>query len=335
MGNKVLITGAAGFVGASLIEALLNDSQCPFDSICGIDLDRSGAPSNLRTLITDLDACHSMPVALLDRGDTVIHLAAIAPLPDNQCNPQSSMRNNVESLANMLEHARLRGVSKFIFMSSGAVYENNRDLPFQEDNIVNPTLIYPTSKYIGETLCKTFADCYEMSIDVIRLFNLYGPYQAYERKQPPLIGYLIKNMLLNGDVVLYQNNPNIKRDYIYIEDLTELLATLCRDTTPGFRLINACSGVNTSVQEIADTIANLVGFDPSRISYAKKRMYWDRYSELFAGHYPLSRKIVESEVDKITLGSVKVLRQFIDVDAMTPLTDGLEACVEYAKEKFS
>ena len=216
---NVLITGGAGFVGSNLINGLLN---IPKIKITVIDNLSYGNLKNLRNVYNkikfirkDITKINSSDF-FISKIDVIIHLAAIAPLPDNQIDPYESMKNNVAGTANMLEISRLLKIKKFIFISSSAVYEGSskRKIKSHENDKINTTLIYPTSKQMGEKLCDIYMKTYNLNIYVLRLFNLYGPNQDMYRKHPSLISQIIKSINKNQKLKVYNFDNKVKRDYV-------------------------------------------------------------------------------------------------------------------------
>ncbi|EGR2537682.1 NAD-dependent epimerase/dehydratase family protein [Vibrio cholerae] len=124
--------------------------------------------------------------------DVIIHCAAIAPLPECQKNLFKCIEQNIAMCGAISYFATKIGCENIIFFSSGAVYEGSGDRLCSETDDIDTALIYPTSKYLAEKSFSSVARTYGINVVSIRLFNLYGPWQDYFRKQPPLLGYLIK-----------------------------------------------------------------------------------------------------------------------------------------------
>ena len=246
---NIIITGIAGFVGTSLCEKLIRKKNI---NIIGIDDLSYGSIDKLKPFIKKIhfikkDICKLNIKDLLKfkKIDYVIHLAAITPLPDNQINPKNSISTNVAGTANMLEISRALEIKKFIFISSGAVYERSKESKngFNEKDKINTLLTYPTSKFFGEKLCDIFNETYNLPVVKIRLFNLYGPRQDYSRKHPAFLAQVLKHLIQDKRLKIYNKNNNIKRDYLYIDDLLRLIYKLLNYKTKNNNLlINACSG---------------------------------------------------------------------------------------------
>lgn len=335
---NILITGVAGFVGSTLCKELLRFKSL---NIIGVDNLSYGKMENInkfknRIQFLKKDVCNLKIKDLNQFGkiSIIIHLAAIAPLPDNQMNPFESIKNNVASTANLLEISRYLEIQKFIFMSSGAVYERTNDVKtkLSEKEIINPILMYPTSKDFGEKLCDIFYETYNLPTIKIRLFNLYGPRQNYTRKHPPLLSQLIKSILTDQKVTIYNLNKNIKRDYIYIDDLIALISKIINDkkhTLP--RLINACSGESLSVPEIIKKIELIAKKQFIIESPKHSSNFWGKYKQLFQGKYKIKDIIIENEIYKKAEGDPSVFKSIIKKEPINFET-GIKKCIEYAKK---
>ena len=335
---NILVTGIGGFVGSTLCNELLKFKNI---NIIGIDDLSYGDLSNINNFkkkikIINKDICYLKLSDLKKYGkiSIIIHLAAIAPLPDNQTNPYQSMKNNVAGTANLLEISRFLEIKKFIFISSGAVYErtNSKKNKLSEKDDVNTVLIYPTSKIFGEKLCDIFFETYNLPTTKIRLFNLYGPKQNYTRKHPPLLSQIIKSILQDKKIVIYNLNKNIKRDYIYIDDLIELISNIIKDKKNKLpRLINACSGESLSVPDIIMKIEKILQ-KKLIISKSKKiSNFWGKYNKLFVGKYKINDFIIENEVYKNAEGNPKLFKKIIKRKPINFET-GIKNCIEYAKK---
>ena len=128
-------------------------------------------------------------------------------------NPSKAYENNLSGYANVLEGCRRSSkVKRIIFSSTSAVYENNKEIPFKENLIINPDLIYSCTKQAGEILSKSYANLYQMDIIVSRFFNVYGEHQDIHRSMPPFMSYLAKEIFYQG-ILLFTINLKLKETY--------------------------------------------------------------------------------------------------------------------------
>ncbi|HJD21037.1 MAG TPA: NAD-dependent epimerase/dehydratase family protein, partial [Candidatus Gemmiger faecigallinarum] len=224
---KVLVTGAAGFIGGQLCHALWKRG----DAVVGIDNFSYGNLDNLRfedhdfgpdVLRMDIRDREKLPELFeKERFDVVYNIAGIAPLPDCQSDPVEAVSVNTLGLVNLLELCRRHGVKHLVQASTNAMYENETEFPTVEDKFNAPTLIYPSTKYCAEQFCRSFAETYNMNVTCLRFANVYGPHIDCLRKQPPFVGYMIRE-LYYGRVPEFHSDGNQRRDYIYVDDLIDL-----------------------------------------------------------------------------------------------------------------
>ncbi len=300
---KVLITGAAGFIGSQLAhrfwmngeELVLADNfsygrrenlvfpdhDFNEDIICMDIRDRNGIKQ------------------LFEKGgiDYVYNIAGIAPLPDCQLSPQEAADVNLTGFINILENARIYGAKKIIQASTNAIYENADSFPVKEDSFALPSLIYPNTKYAAERFAQSYCDAYGMSVTCLRFSNVYGPHTDCLRKQPPFMAYMIRELYYDR-VPVFHSTGEQRRDYIYVDDLAELAVSV--RNTGGFDAVNASSGRNYSVNELYEMAQKIMGKD-IRAVYAQDAHYWEQYPGLYQGKFPVKQSILNHEINKYTL----------------------------------
>jgi nucleoside-diphosphate-sugar epimerase len=338
---KYLITGIAGFVGSSLARAILK--KIPYAVITGIDNMSFGYRERLDDIIDKIEFIEGDIVniqGLLDgrHFDSIVHCAAIAALPECQRDSYRALNQNVAICGSIVDYALATGSRDIIFFSSGAIYESTKQFPTSEDVKIATSLVYPTTKYIAELYFEAMCRSHQLNVTAIRLFNLYGPHQDYFRKQPPLIGYLLTNLIRQQEAILFSTGEQC-RDYIYIDDLLELVILGAEkmnvlQTGGKFLAVNAGSGKPISVNHIISLLENI-----SECRLKVKRMpatqYWDKYSEIFDRKISIDRAVIEREVNKQTEASVdKVLNEF-KWTAKVSLEEGLTACFNHARRQIS
>ena len=331
---KYIITGGLGFIGSHLSDFLIknycsdnntntntnNNNNTNTKDLLIIDNCYSGVLDNItetvRNKITIIkDDIRNIEISkYFDEGDIVIHLAAISSLPECQSNPVMAYDVNVNGTLNILEICRKKNVKKIIFASTSAVYENNINFPCKENDIVKPSLIYSMSKYNCEQLCLSYVKNYNMNISIIRFFNVYGGNQDYRRFSPPLTIYIFNELINNRQPILHSNGKQ-KRDYVYIDDLINLIMKIINyniqnnilDNITGNisnisgEIFNACSGELVSVNEIYDIFKKELKSDIIPI-YRDAMCFWNKYENIIYGNNPINNYIIEDEVNKFTLG---------------------------------
>jgi len=295
---KYIITGGLGFIGSHLYTKLKKDN-----SILLIDNLYSGTVDNIQELDTNnfinKDIRDKNIIDYFDEGDIVIHLAAISSLPECQNDPILAFDVNVNGTLNILEICRVKNIKKIIFASTSAVYENNLSFPFKEIDNVNPTLVYSLSKYTCEKICKSYIKNYNLNISIIRFFNVYGGNQDFRRVSPPLTAYIINCLLTKTEIILHSNGEQ-KRDYIYVEDLLDLILKIIKLDTAN-KIFNACSGKLISVNEIFKLISDELNI-VSTPKYKNSCNFWDKYNNIMTGKNSIKKEVIMNEVDKYSHG---------------------------------
>lgn len=328
---NILITGGAGFIGSEFAKFLLQKNY----NVKILDNLEYGYKDNFEDndIIKNnfiLDDIRTKDFSkYLENTDIIVHLAGISALPECESNPQKALDVNITGLVNILNSCRNSNVKRIIFSSTSAVYENNNfKEQFKEDIQVNPNLIYATTKYCAEQICKSYSNNYGMDIIICRFFNVYGPHQDFKRKYPPFTSYLIRE-IINGIKPTIYNTQNVKRDYIYVDDLIEILyRMIISNKKYNSEIFNLCSGYGYSALEIANIIFKSLN---KEISYevGNPNSFWNKYEELFNKKYNLSKERVNKEVFKHAIGSNKKIIKEFKYIPNTKIEDGIRKIIEY------
>lgn len=327
---RVLITGGAGFIGSQLGWKLhaLGHQVILLDNMMFGYWDNLEVDKKTFGQFVLGDVMDPRIAPLFTNVDIVFHFAALSALPVCQSYPRDSMAINVGGVANILELSRQAGVKRFIFASTSAVYENNKDAILTEDLPVNPHLLYSLSKYQSELLVKGMAATNGLDTVILRFFNVYGPHQDFRRKSPPFTSYIIRELVRGKTPVLHSDGKQ-KRDYVHVEDLMSL-ASLCmtHEKAKG-EIFNVASGDPYSVNEIYDIVAKALNKSHIRPRYQSAAKFWEAYPNLFAGQNPIKMEILEKEVTKQTVGSFEKAKQLLGWSPKVSMKDGLVDMVNY------
>ncbi len=333
--TKILITGGAGFVGSQLGLHLKRVG----DEVVLLDNMSAGYEDNILEAGTRFAKLVVKDIRDADLGeemedvDTVFHFAGTSSLPMCQANPPVAYDNNVTGLVNVLEWARRTGVRRVIFSSTSAVYENNTSIPFRESDQVAPDLVYASTKWAGEQICKAFAATYSMDIIIARFFNVYGEHQDIHRTMPPFVSYLAKEVFYDRRPVLF-NKSDASRDYIYVGDVIDCLVCMARSDM-SFRgdIFNLCSGKAYSVKEILALYMQVSGkqIDPV---YNDPATYWNKFPILFESK-PLDRERIAKEVYKNSIGDPKKTKLAFGFEAKMAFVDGLTRIHAYSLHQLT
>lgn len=336
---KILITGAAGFIGSQLAYRLWKENH----SVVLLDNFSYGKEDNLifkdkdfreeiiRADIRDKDKIEQ--IIQQNNFDCIFHIAGIAPLPDCQIKPQEAIDVNIVGTVNILENSRKYGVKKIIFASTSAIYENDKIFPSVEDKFELPSLIYPNTKYCAERFCQSYCDVYGLNVSALRFANVYGPHIDCLRKQPPFVGYMIRELYYDRVPTFYSTNKQ-GRDYIYVDDLIELAILVAKGDYNGFEIVNTTSNKSYSVRELYDITSGIMKKDIEP-QFADIIKYWEKYPDLYSGVFPIKQSILESEVNKQTLCDNNVAKKRYGWEPKVGIEEGLRRSVEYVQELLS
>jgi UDP-N-acetylglucosamine 4-epimerase len=256
-----LVTGAAGFIGSNLVEALLRLNQ----RVTGLDNFATGHQHNLdqvqelvgseawgrfRFLRGDIRNPADC-VAAVDGADFVLHEAALGSVSRSIEDPFTSNDTNVTGFLNMLVAARDAKVKRFVYAASSSTYGDHPALPKVEDEIGKPLSPYAITKYVNELYAEVFGRCYGTETVGLRYFNVFGPRQdpngAYAAVIPQWIAALIKDkpLYINGD-------GETSRDFCFIDNVVQanILAALADDPQAANQVYNVALNERTSLNEL-------------------------------------------------------------------------------------
>lgn len=249
--DKVLVTGAGGYIGQHLTLALVADGWL----VRGFG--RSPCPPNL-TMIEwvqgDICTTDDLAVAIRDCR-AVIHLACL-PLALSNQNPIEAHRVNGEGTLATLQAAQDADIEIFIYASTGQVYSGQSSLPNKETDLAFPSSAYGASKLCGEVWCRTFARTSNMTIYCLRLFNVHGT--AADGSLRSTVESNFIRQLVQHQRPCVQGHPKDGRDFIHIDDVVRAFQ-LALSRRIGCHTLNIGTGICTTLTELALMSARLVG----------------------------------------------------------------------------
>ena len=273
--TRVLVTGAAGFIGSHLSEALTARG----DTVVGIDnfdqfYPRAEKERNLRKLrerpsfsFHTLDILDSDGLArLLTRDMVIVHLAARPGVRPSLADPAGYARVNVEGTTAILRAARDTGVSRIVFGSSSSVYGDDTPAPFREDaTALKPLSPYAATKRSGELMLESMAPIYGFQAAALRFFTVYGP-----RQRPDLAIHAFARRILAGETITLFGDGSQSRDYTYCDDIVAgVIAALDWTATApvGLEIFNLGGNEPVPLSAMVQALGKALGKEP-RIKWA-------------------------------------------------------------------
>ncbi|XVQ12889.1 NAD-dependent epimerase/dehydratase family protein [Spirillospora sp. CA-255316] len=302
---RVLVTGAAGFIGSHLVDRLLADGH----EVTGLDDLSSGSNTRPDVELWHMDVADP---ALAERlaahpPEVVCHLAAQVSVRASVADPLADARTNVLGTANVLEAARAAGARKVVFTSSCAVYGVPDALPVPASAELRPASPYAASKVTGEVYARTYRTLHGLDSTILTLANVYGPRQT-PKGEAGVIS-IFTDALLAGRPTRVFGDGTQTRDYVYVLDVVDAFARAVDGRGGGGRY-NVGTGLQTTDRELHALVAEAAGA-PDEPAFAPPRL----------GDLPAMA------VDPSTA------REDLGWTARTPLREGLAATVEWARER--
>jgi UDP-glucuronate 4-epimerase len=233
MSDALLVTGAAGFIGFHVVQRLLAAGR----KVVGLDIvnnyyDPKLKEARLEVLRRDpnfvfekLDLVDRAAIKSLFaqyRFPIVVHLAAQAGVRYSLENPHAYIDANIEGFINVLEGCRHNGCGHLLFASSSSVYGANTKLPFSvSDNVDHPISLYAASKKANELMAHTYSHLYRVPATGLRFFTVYGPWG-----RPDMAMFIFAKAILSGTSIKLFNHGNMRRDFTFVEDVSEAIVRL-------------------------------------------------------------------------------------------------------------
>jgi UDP-N-acetylglucosamine/UDP-N-acetyl-alpha-D-glucosaminouronate 4-epimerase len=259
--RKVLVTGGAGFIGSSLVRALLGrgDTVRILDNFStGNRANLGGLDSSIEVVEGELRSYERVHNAV--RGtEVVFHLGALGSVPRSVQDPLTSSAVNVEGTLNVLLAARDEGVGRVVFASSSSVYGNQDTLPLAESAHPDPISPYGVAKLAAERYCVSFSRVYESFETVaLRYFNVFGPRQD-PRSQYAGVVPLFLTAVAAGEPITVFGDGEQSRDFTYVENVVE--ATIKASEAGGVSgcVLNVAAGAAATVNALAAAVGEILG----------------------------------------------------------------------------
>lgn len=271
--KKILVTGADGFIGSHLTDALVRDGHDVRAFVCynsfgsrgWLDHTDEDVKNSLEIFSGDVRDPNGVRTAMKDR-DTVFHLAALIAIPYSYHSPDSYIDTNVRGTLNIVQAARDLGVGRVVCTSTSEVYGTARFVPITEDHPLQPQSPYSASKIGADAIALSFYHSFETPVVILRPFNTFGPRQSARAIIPTVIGQIASGQ---KDLSLGALRPT--RDFSYVKDTVRgfIQAALCPNLVG--QTVQIGSGHEISIGHLAALIAELMDTkitiheDPARL----------------------------------------------------------------------
>lgn len=265
--KAVLVTGGAGFVGATLVRRLVASGY----RVRVLDNLSTGDAGHLRDVEAELVTGDIRDVAALDGAlagmEAVIHLAAAGSVIGSVQDPVANFEVNVIGTFRVLDAARRAGVERVVQASTGGALIGDATPPVDEQSLPKPISPYGASKLAGEAYAHAFAKAYGLRTVAIRFGNVYGPWSA--RKRGALNSFF--GSIHAGTPLVIYGDGSASRDYVYVDDISHALQLALEKDVPAGTVLHAASGVETTVRELAELCRRAAGVPDHPIEYRPKR----------------------------------------------------------------
>lgn len=299
---KVLVTGAAGFIGSHVVDRLLADG---FDVI-GVDNLEVGRSSNLKDAMTktkfsfiEMDIRNSQTLREVCQDVVfIIHLAALADIVPSVENPEKYFETNVVGTFNIMQIARHVDARKVIYIASSSCYGIPKNLPTNELEEISPQYPYALTKYLGECLALHWGKVYKIPTTSLRLFNVFGPRARTSGTYGAVFGVFLAQKIA-GKPFTVVGNGDQTRDFTFVSDVVEAIVLAMSSYRSG--VYNVGSGGTYSINRLVELLGGDVVTVPKRpgepdctfadISKIKNELHWSPNVSFEAGVHEVLRSI--------------------------------------------
>lgn len=314
--NKILVTGADGFIGSHLTEELIKQGYevrafvfyNSFNSWGWIDSFPEDIKNKIEIFAGDIRDPNGVRIAM-ESCDTVFHLAALIGIPFSYHSPDSYVDTNIKGTLNILQAAKLLNTKRVLVTSTSEVYGTAQYVPIDEKHPFQGQSPYSATKIGADRIAESFYRSFELPVTIVRPFNTYGPRQSARAVIPTII-----SQLLNGieEIILGDLTPI--RDFVYVKDTVNGFIEIAKSQKTIGEEINIATQSEISIGDLAQTIINIIN-PHAKIICDKQRIRPEK-----------------SEVKRLC-GSNEKLKKLTNWQQMYSLKDGLKETIDWFSNK--
>jgi len=314
--NKILVTGADGFIGSHLTEELIKQGYevrafvfyNSFNSWGWIDSFPEDIKNKIEIFAGDIRDPNGVRVAMKD-CDTVFHLAALIGIPFSYHSPDSYVDTNIKGTLNILQAAKLLNTKRVLVTSTSEVYGTAQYVPIDEKHPFQGQSPYSATKIGADRIAESFFRSFELPVTIVRPFNTYGPRQSARAVIPTII-----SQLLNGieEIILGDLTPI--RDFVFVKDTVNGFIEIAKSQKTIGEEINIATQSEISIGDLAQNIINIIN-PQAKIICDKQRIRPEK-----------------SEVKRLC-GSNEKLKKLTNWQQMYSLKDGLKETIDWFSNK--
>ncbi len=337
--ETILVTGAAGFIGAALVKALLSLDF----KVIGIDnLNDYYSTSLKRSRLTEIKKVSMKngewffyEISIEDNKvlqdiinrynpEILVHLAAQAGVRYSITNPAAYIQSNLVGFANVLEGCRQNKISHLIYASSSSVYGGNKNLPFYEEQAVNhPVSLYAATKKSNELMAHTYSHLYDLPTTGLRFFTVYGPWG-----RPDMAPMIFARSILNNEPIQVFNHGKMQRDFTYIDDVVEGIIRCCFKKASIDDDFNPLIP-NPSTSSVPYRIFNIGNSHPTQLLYFIELLENNLGKKAIKNFQPMQPGDVVS-----TAARMDLLNSWVEYKPTTSIENGIKLFSEWYLEYF-
>jgi len=315
MGNKVLITGADGFIGSHLTEQLLKEGHQvkafvlynSFNSYGWLDSLPKDVLKNIEIFSGDIRDPNGVRIAM-EGCDTVYHLAALIAIPYSYHSPDSYVDVNIKGTLNVMQAARLLNTKRILVTSTSEVYGTAQYVPIDEKHPFQGQSPYSATKIGADRIAESFYRSFQSPVTIVRPFNTFGPRQSARAVIPTII-----TQLLNGETNIKLGDTIPTRDLLYVKDTVTAFTSIARTEKTIGEEINIATQQEISIGDLAQLLINKI--NPKAKIISDEQRIRPKNSEVFR-----------------LLGSNQKILAMTDWKPKHTLNEGLDRTIEWFRD---